>query len=89
MLKLLDFVGALEFHDDSTTIIHTMADQNYREARIIEILEITERPAANLFNHVWLIKVKVHSLGEEFETTLSRLFQGESEALKVGDIVLV
>ncbi len=79
----------IDRHDDSTTIIHTMVDQDCREARIIEILEITERPAANLFKRVWLIKVKAHSLGEEFKTNLTRPFQHEAAALNVGDIVLI
>ena len=65
-----------------------MPDQDYREGRITEILEITEQPAANIFKCVWLIKVKVHSLDREFETTLTRLNQQEAKALKVGDTVL-
>jgi hypothetical protein len=80
---------SLEYHHNPTTIIHTMVDQDYREARIIEILEITEQPAANIFKSIWLIKVKVHSLGEEFETNLGRPSQREATALKVGDIVLI
>ncbi len=40
----------IDRHDDSTTIIHTMVDQNYSEARIIEMLETTESPVANSSN---------------------------------------
>lgn len=66
-----------------------MTDQDHTEARIIEVLEITEHPAANLFKRVWKIRVKVASRGEEFETNLSRLFEREAFALKAGDVVLV
>lgn len=66
-----------------------MVDQNYKEGRIIEILEISEMAAANFQKRIWLIKVRVHSEGEELETTLSRIFQFEAESLKVGDTVLL
>lgn len=66
-----------------------MPDQDYREARILEILKVTEIPAANFRGNLWQIDMRVHSLGEEFETSVSRLFPGEAEALKVGDIVLI
>ena len=66
-----------------------MPDQDYREARILKVLEITELPAANFRGKLWQIKVRVHSQGEELETTLLRLIPGEAEALKTGDIVLI
>ncbi len=66
-----------------------MPDQDYREARIIEIMELTEHPAANIFKSVWMIKVKVNSSGEEFETNLMRLLKDQATAIKVGDIVLI
>lgn len=74
---------------DSKINLCPMPDQDDREARILEVLEITEHPAANFQGRLWQIKVRVDSRGEEFETSLSRLFQDEAKALTAGDIVLI